>query len=163
LVTSPHLTNMYINNPIFLLLCLLTSSAPVITDSFTLKPTSYNLPLHTKTCYPHPTHPTLNPNPLKPSINPLHKIIKPATTSTSLCSLPLLPSVSLLTSGLLAGSLHAISGPDHLVSLLPRIMGQRWYKSIRVGAIWGMGHGISAMIIGGAAYGLKNAVSKVRG
>ncbi|GMI37545.1 hypothetical protein TrRE_jg13065 [Triparma retinervis] len=39
-------------------------------------------------------------------------------------------------------------------------MGQRWYKSIRVGAIWGLGHGLSAMLLGASAYGLKSAVSK---
>jgi hypothetical protein len=38
-------------------------------------------------------------------------------------------------------------------------MGQRWYKSIRVGALWGLGHGVSAMLLGATAYGLKNALS----
>lgn len=50
--------------------------------------------------------------------------------------------------GLLAGGLHAISGPDHLAALLPRIMGQRWRNSMRIGATWGLGHGFSATVIG---------------
>lgn len=50
--------------------------------------------------------------------------------------------------GLLAGGLHAISGPDHLAALLPRIMGQRWRNSMRIGATWGLGHGFSATFIG---------------
>jgi hypothetical protein len=33
--------------------------------------------------------------------------------------------------GVLAGGLHAISGPDHLAALLPRIMGKPWSTSMR--------------------------------
>jgi hypothetical protein len=50
-------------------------------------------------------------------------------------------------------------GPDHLAALLPRCIGQRWYRSIRVGAIWGIGHGISAMLLGCVAFFLKRASS----
>lgn len=50
--------------------------------------------------------------------------------------------------GVLAGGLHAVSGPDHLAALLPRIMGQKWHNSMRIGAMWGLGHGFSAMAIG---------------
>lgn len=50
--------------------------------------------------------------------------------------------------GVLAGGLHAVSGPDHLAALLPRIMGQKWHNSMRIGATWGLGHGFSAMVIG---------------
>ena len=50
--------------------------------------------------------------------------------------------------GVLAGGLHAVSGPDHLAALLPRIMGQKWHNSMRIGATWGLGHGFSAMAIG---------------
>ena len=50
--------------------------------------------------------------------------------------------------GLLAGGLHAISGPDHLAALLPRIMGKKWHSSMRIGATWGLGHGFSATVIG---------------
>lgn len=50
--------------------------------------------------------------------------------------------------GVLSGGLHAVSGPDHLAALLPRIMGQKWHSSMRIGATWGLGHGFSAMVIG---------------
>ncbi|CAN0493441.1 unnamed protein product, partial [Hapterophycus canaliculatus] len=50
--------------------------------------------------------------------------------------------------GVLSGGLHAVSGPDHLAALLPRIMGQKWHNSMRIGATWGLGHGFSATFIG---------------
>jgi len=62
----------------------------------------------------------------------------------------------IISGGIFAGGLHAIAGPDHLAALLPRCVGQRWYKAGRVGALWGMGHGISATILGAAAFGLKS-------
>lgn len=49
------------------------------------------------------------------------------------------------------------TGPDHLAALLPRCCGQRWYKAGRVGALWGMGHGVSATILGVAAFALKRS------
>lgn len=61
-----------------------------------------------------------------------------------------------ITGGIFAGGLHAIAGPDHLAALLPRCCGQRWYRAGRVGALWGMGHGVSATVIGVVAFALKN-------
>lgn len=63
---------------------------------------------------------------------------------------------SAVTGGLFSGGLHAIAGPDHLAALLPRCVGQRWHRAGRVGALWGMGHGISATLLGVLAFGLKN-------
>ena len=54
-----------------------------------------------------------------------------------------------------------ISGPDHLAALLPRCCGQRWYRAGRIGALWGMGHGVSATIIGIFAFWLKNHMKNV--
>ena len=53
-----------------------------------------------------------------------------------------------------------ITGPDHLAALLPRCCGQRWYKAGRIGALWGMGHGVSATILGVLAFGLKNQMQR---
>lgn len=64
-----------------------------------------------------------------------------------------------MSGGLFAGGLHAIAGPDHLAALLPKCCGQRWYRAGRVGALWGMGHGVSATLMGACAFGLKNQVS----
>ncbi|CAM9281254.1 unnamed protein product, partial [Scytosiphon promiscuus] len=58
--------------------------------------------------------------------------------------------------GVLSGGLHAVSGPDHLAALLPRIMGQKWHNSMRIGATWGLGHGFSATVIGLAAFFFKD-------
>eukprot|EP00980_Cylindrotheca_fusiformis_P010608 scaffold2361_cov68-Cylindrotheca_fusiformis.AAC.1 len=69
----------------------------------------------------------------------------------------------ILTGGLFAGGLHAIAGPDHLAALLPRCCGQRWYKAGKIGALWGMGHGVSATILGVLAFGLKAQVQKAPG
>ena len=55
------------------------------------------------------------------------------------------------------------AGPDHLAALLPRCCGQRWYKAGKVGALWGMGHGVSAIILGVLAFGLKAQVQKAPG
>lgn len=60
-----------------------------------------------------------------------------------------------VSGGFFAGGLHAIAGPDHLAALLPRCVGQRWYRAGHVGALWGMGHGLSATILGVLAFALK--------
>jgi len=52
------------------------------------------------------------------------------------------------------------AGPDHLAALLPRCCGQRWYKAGRVGALWGMGHGLSATLLGVCAFALKNTFKR---
>ena len=52
-----------------------------------------------------------------------------------------------------------VTGPDHLAALLPRCCGHPWYKAGRVGALWGMGHGVSATIIGVLAFGLKSTLN----
>ena len=50
-------------------------------------------------------------------------------------------------------------GPDHLAALLPRCIGKRWYQALRIGAVWGLGHGISAIIMGMVAFFLKGRLS----
>lgn len=57
----------------------------------------------------------------------------------------------------------ACTGPDHLAALLPRCCGQRWYKAGRIGALWGMGHGLSATILGVLAFGLKHQLQRAPG
>jgi len=51
------------------------------------------------------------------------------------------------------------TGPDHLAALLPRCIGKRWYQALRIGAVWGLGHGISAIIMGMVAFFLKGRFS----
>ena len=45
-----------------------------------------------------------------------------------------------------------------MAALLPRCCGQRWYRAGPVGALWGMGHGVSATLLGVAAFALKNTL-----
>mmetsp|Transcript_13103 Transcript_13103/g.36853 ORF Transcript_13103/g.36853 Transcript_13103/m.36853 type:complete len:316 (+) Transcript_13103:190-1137(+) len=68
-----------------------------------------------------------------------------------------------LTGGVLGGALHAIAGPDHLAALLPRCIGQRWYKAGRIGILWGMGHGVSVTILGVLGYALKSQLQRAPG
>jgi len=69
--------------------------------------------------------------------------------------------MGVVSGGILGGALHAIAGPDHLAALLPRCVGKRWYGAGRIGALWGMGHGVSATILGLTAFGLKNQVANM--
>jgi hypothetical protein len=90
----------------------------------------------------------------------------PSSTSLNMVpatSVPVGAIAGALTGGLFAGGLHAIAGPDHLAALLPRCCGQRWYKAGRIGALWGMGHGLSATLLGVLAFGLKSQVQRAPG
>lgn len=60
-----------------------------------------------------------------------------------------------LSSGWLSGSLHAITGPDHIASLLPIILAQKWQLASTYGLVWGLGHGITSFTMGYLAYILK--------
>lgn len=82
------------------------------------------------------------------------------TTELRMSTVPVAAITGALTGGLFAGGLHAIAGPDHLAALLPRCCGQRWYKAGKIGALWGIGHGVSATILGVLAFGLKAQVQK---
>jgi len=64
-----------------------------------------------------------------------------------------------ISGGVFAGGLHAIAGPDHLAALLPRCVGQRWYRAYRVGALWGVGHGISATLMGVVGFLAKSRIN----
>lgn len=87
-----------------------------------------------------------------------------SSSPTALSAAPAMGAIAgALTGGLFAGGLHAIAGPDHLAALLPRCCGQRWYKAGRIGALWGMGHGVSATMLGVLAFGLKAQVQKAPG
>ena len=49
--------------------------------------------------------------------------------------------------GLVAGSLHVISGPDHLAALAP-IAATDGRRAKRLGALWGLGHGLGVCALG---------------
>lgn len=72
-------------------------------------------------------------------------------------------SITAAAGGVLAGGLHAISGPDHLAAVLPRCIGKRWWVSSRIGALWAFGHGISAGLLGLFAFFVKGRLSRGAG
>ena len=49
-----------------------------------------------------------------------------------------------LLAGLGSGALHALAGPDHLLSLVPLSIGQR-RGAWRLGLLWGIGHGLGTL------------------
>jgi hypothetical protein len=74
-----------------------------------------------------------------------------------LCAARLITKSAVLP-GVLSGGLHAITGPDHLAAILPASVGQTFFGGIKIGAAWGMGHGITASIFGALAYFLKGTM-----
>jgi hypothetical protein len=84
---------------------------------------------------------------------------------------------SSVSGGLLSGGLHAISGalcnqtipmwyfytlssgPDHLAALIPSSIGRPALNGIHIGAIWGLGHGLSAMTLGLCGFFLKGRLT----
>jgi sulfite exporter TauE/SafE len=50
-------------------------------------------------------------------------------------------------SGLLAGVIHVISGPDHLAAIAPLALAN-WRKAIAVGFRWGVGHSSGVLFVG---------------
>ena len=55
--------------------------------------------------------------------------------------------MSPLLAGLLAGSLHVVSGPDHLAAVAPLAV-RRPGVGFRVGTLWGLGHASGALAVG---------------
>ena len=53
----------------------------------------------------------------------------------------------LFGTGLVAGSLHVVSGPDHLAALAPLAVDDS-RRSARLGALWGLGHGLGVCVLG---------------
>lgn len=54
--------------------------------------------------------------------------------------------IALLT-GCLAGMAHVVTGPDHLVALLP-VAADRPKVALKLGLRWGLGHGIGVLLLG---------------
>lgn len=64
------------------------------------------------------------------------------------------PLVVAALAGLLAGLVHALSGPDHLSAVAPLVIGEprrRW----RMGLFWGIGHSFGVWAVGLLALGLR--------
>ena len=62
-----------------------------------------------------------------------------------------------LGTGLVAGSLHVVSGPDHLAALAPIAVNDR-SRGIRMGAVWGLGHGLGVCALGGLGLAFRQVI-----
>ena len=65
------------------------------------------------------------------------------------------PSDTRVSSSHITADCCALPGPDHLAAVLPRCIGQRWWRAFPVGAVWAVGHGVSACLLGAVAFFLK--------
>lgn len=50
-------------------------------------------------------------------------------------------------SGLGSGALHAVTGPDHVLSLAPLALSQRSRSAFRLGLWWGVGHALGTVLL----------------
>ena len=62
-----------------------------------------------------------------------------------------------LMAGTLAGSLHALSGADHVAALAP-LAAERPRAALPIGVRWGVGHGIGIALVGALAVALREAL-----
>ena len=64
--------------------------------------------------------------------------------------------------GLVAGGLHTLTGPDHLAALAPLCIGRSRLQSFSVGALWGCGHDAGQVIFGIIFLLLKDRYASIR-
>ena len=60
--------------------------------------------------------------------------------------------------GLAAGALHVLSGPDHIAALAPLAVQNR-RNAMRVGMFWGLGHGLGVLLLGGLGVVLGQVIT----
>ena len=63
----------------------------------------------------------------------------------------------LLLSGVFAGGVHVVSGPDHLAAVLPLTLRAR-RPALEAGAAWGLGHGLGVLVLIAAGQLLRDAI-----
>lgn len=59
--------------------------------------------------------------------------------------------------GLVAGAAHVFAGPDHLAALAPVVADDR-RRGLRLGALWGLGHGLGVVMLGGLGQLFRGAL-----
>ena len=65
--------------------------------------------------------------------------------------------VLLVLSGLIAGCVHVVTGPDHLAALMPLAI-EDPKRAVGQGFRWGIGHGLGALILGGIGILARSAI-----
>ena len=63
--------------------------------------------------------------------------------------------ITTIITGLIAGSLHVLSGPDHLAAIAP-IASSNPSKALKLGILWGLGHGLGVVFLGMLAQYFQN-------
>jgi hypothetical protein len=58
--------------------------------------------------------------------------------------------------GIVAGVLHVVSGPDHLAAVLPFAVSKP-RRSLQVGLFWGVGHGLGVVVLGALFFAVGRA------
>lgn len=54
-----------------------------------------------------------------------------------------------LLAGAVGGTVHVVTGPDHLAAVMPLSAGSRWRRAAAVGLAWGVGHGLGVLVLVG--------------
>ena len=60
--------------------------------------------------------------------------------------------------GLLAGVVHVVTGPDHMAAVLPFAVDAP-KRSGRLGLLWGVGHGLGVLVLGAIFMALRQVVT----
>ena len=55
--------------------------------------------------------------------------------------------------------IYEIIGPDHLAAIFPSTIGKNGYQAFKMGAAWGLGHGVSAFFLGITGFLLKDQMN----
>jgi hypothetical protein len=69
----------------------------------------------------------------------------------------MLEMTSTVLFGASSGALHAVTGPDHVLSLGPIVLGSR-RSPWRVGLCWGLGHAVGTLLLSLPFLWLSHAV-----
>ncbi|MEM7679165.1 MAG: hydantoin utilization protein A [Myxococcota bacterium] len=62
-----------------------------------------------------------------------------------------------VATGLLAGGVHVVSGPDHMAAVLPFAVDAP-KRALRLGLLWGVGHGVGVLVLGALFVVLRQVV-----
>jgi ABC-type nickel/cobalt efflux system permease component RcnA len=60
--------------------------------------------------------------------------------------------------GLVAGAVHALSGPDHLAAVTPLTLSNR-QRAALIGILWGLGHAAGVAVIGAVVFLLRGLLN----
>jgi hypothetical protein len=59
--------------------------------------------------------------------------------------------IAIALAGMVAGAVHALSGPDHLAAVTPLTIANR-QRAVLIGILWGLGHAAGVMVIGAIVF-----------